>query len=91
MVYKLAHEAESSSLPSPVSGKLYDNLLEFLLVLVRTENDIAKMDRDKNKDNEILLTKMSVLSFPELFHELFFTAGDTGYRLCSNIQYPNHS
>ena len=33
MVYKLGHEDEIDSLPFPVSGKLYDSLLEFLLVL----------------------------------------------------------
>lgn len=47
MVYKLGHEAEIGSLPFPVSGKLYDNLLEFLLVL---DNEYGA-DRDVERDD----------------------------------------
>lgn len=47
MVYKLAHEAEISSLPFPVSGKLYDSLLEFLLVL---DNEYGA-DRNVEQDD----------------------------------------
>lgn len=47
MVYKLAHEAEISSLPFPVSGKLYDGLLEFLLVL---DNEY-RADRNVEQDD----------------------------------------
>lgn len=46
MVYKLAHGAEIDSLPFRVSGKLYDNLLEFLLVL---DNEYGP-DRDVEQD-----------------------------------------
>ena len=47
MVYKLGHEAEISSLPFRVSGKLYDNLLEFLIVL---DNEYGT-DRDVEQDD----------------------------------------
>lgn len=47
MVYKLGHEAEISSLPFPVSGELYDNLLEFLLVL---DNEYGS-DRNVEQDD----------------------------------------
>ena len=47
MVYKLGHEAEISSLPFRVSGKLYDNLLEFLIVL---DNEYGT-DRDVERDD----------------------------------------
>lgn len=47
MVYKLAHEAEMSSLPFQVSGRLYDSLLEFLLVL---DNEYGP-DRDVEQDD----------------------------------------
>ena len=33
MVFKLGHESEIGSLPFAVTGKLYDNLFEFLIVL----------------------------------------------------------
>ena len=46
MVYKLGHEAEIGSLPYPVSGKLYDNLAEFLIVL---DNEYGA-DRDVEQD-----------------------------------------
>lgn len=47
MVYKLGHEAEISSLPFRVSGKLYDNLFEFLIVLDNeygTDRDVEHED-----------------------------------------------
>lgn len=47
MVYKLAHEAEISNLPSLVPGKLYDSLLEFLLVL---DNEYGA-DRNVEQDD----------------------------------------
>lgn len=47
MVYKLGHEDEIGSLPFPVSGKLYDNLAEFLLVL---DNEYGA-DRDVEHDD----------------------------------------
>ena len=47
MVYKLGHEAESCSLPYPVSGRLYDNLVEFLLML---DNEYGA-DRDVEQDD----------------------------------------
>ncbi|MEY8420349.1 hypothetical protein AALA83_13870 [Oscillospiraceae bacterium 44-5] len=47
MVYKLAHGAEIDSLPLQMSGKLYDNLLEFLLVL---DNEYGT-DRDVKQDD----------------------------------------
>lgn len=47
MVYKLAHEAEISSPPFPASGKLYDSLLEFLLVL---DNEYGA-DRNVEQDD----------------------------------------
>lgn len=47
MVYKLAHEAEMGSLPFQVSGKLYDALLEFLLVL---DNEYGP-DRNVEQDD----------------------------------------
>ena len=47
MVYKLAHGAEIDSLPFQVSGKLYDNLLEFLLVL---DNEYGA-DRNVEQDD----------------------------------------
>ena len=33
MVFKLGHESEIGTLPFTVTGKLYDNLFEFLIVL----------------------------------------------------------
>ena len=47
MVYKLGHEAEIGNLPFPVSGKLYDNLSEFLLVL---DNEYG-VDRNVEQDD----------------------------------------
>ncbi len=47
MVYKLGHEDEIDSLPFPVSGKLYDSLLEFLLVL---DNEYGA-DRNVEQDD----------------------------------------
>ncbi len=47
MVYKLAHETKLGSLPFRVSRKLYDNLLEFLLVL---DNEYGA-DRDVEQDD----------------------------------------
>lgn len=47
MVYKLGREAEIGSLPFPMSGKLYDSLLEFLLVL---DNEYGA-DRDVEQDD----------------------------------------
>lgn len=47
MVYKLSHEAETGTVPFQVSGKLYDNLLEFLLVL---DNEYGA-DRDVEQDD----------------------------------------
>lgn len=47
MVYKLGHEVEISTLPFPVSGKLYDDLEEFLLVL---DNEYGA-DRDVEHDD----------------------------------------
>ncbi len=47
MVYKLGHEAEIGTLPFPVSGKLYDDLEEFLLVL---DNEYGA-DRDVEHDD----------------------------------------
>jgi len=47
MVYKLGHEAEIGSLPFKVSGKLYDDLFEFLIVL---DNEYGA-DRDVEQDD----------------------------------------
>ena len=47
MVYKLGHEAEIGSLPFLITGKLYDNLFEFLIVL---DNEYGT-DRDVERDD----------------------------------------
>lgn len=47
MVFKLGHESEIGSLPFVVTGRLYDNLLEFLIVL---DNEYGA-DRDVEHDD----------------------------------------
>ena len=47
MVFKLGHEREMEALPFPVTGRLYDDLFEFLIVLGNeygVERDIDRED-----------------------------------------------
>ncbi len=75
MVYKLGHEAEIGRLPFRVSGKLYDNLFEFLIVLDNeygTDRDIEQDDggyvlfcTPGTTDSEILRYFMFLALVPE--------------------------
>ena len=47
MIYQLSHTSEMESLPFAVTGKLFDNLMEFLIVL---DNEYGK-DRDVEHDD----------------------------------------
>ena len=46
MVFKLGHEREMEALPFPVTGRLYDDLFEFLIVLDNEYGEERDVDRE---------------------------------------------